>query len=56
MNESSSSAAEPAANETASERLARYAAEPVTAENIEMTYHHGSFATLNGVGAGNVLQ
>ena len=36
MNESSSSAAETAASETASERLARYAAEPVTAEIIEM--------------------
>ena len=35
MNESSSSAAETAASETASERLARYAAEPVTAEDIE---------------------
>ena len=35
MNESSSSAAETAASETASERLARYAAEPVTAEMIE---------------------
>ena len=35
MNETSSAAAETAASETASERLARYAAEPVTAENIE---------------------
>ena len=36
MNQSSSSAAETAARETAAERLARYAAEPVTAEHIEI--------------------